>query len=148
MKLSTRGQYGSRLVLDLALHQEQGPVLLRDIARRQQIPLPYLKQLVAPLVGAGILRSARGAKGGLLLAKPPEQVNLREVVQLLEGPIAPVECVNDPRLCERSVTCATRDVWAEMQKAIEDVLEGTNLRDLMERQREKEQRPGVAMYNI
>jgi len=147
MKLSTRGQYGSRLLLDLALHQERGPVLLRDIARRQQIPLPYLKQLVAPLVGGGLLRSTRGAKGGLVLAKPTEQIRLNEVIELLEGPICPVECVNDASLCERSVTCAPRDVWIELQKAIEGVLEGTTLRDMMERQREKEE-PVGAMYNI
>ena len=131
----------------MALHQERGPVLLRDIARRQQIPLPYLKQLVAPLVGGSVLRSTRGAKGGLLLAKPPEQISLKEVVQLLEGPIAPVECVNDPAVCERAHTCAPRDVWVELQKAIEGVLEATTLRDLMERQREKEE-PVGAMYNI
>ncbi|MEK7352882.1 MAG: Rrf2 family transcriptional regulator [Chloroflexota bacterium] len=147
MKLSTRGQYGSRLLLDLALHQERGPVLLRDIARRQQIPLPYLKQLVAPLVSGGLLRSTRGAKGGLLLAKPTEQIRLREVIQLLEGPIAPVECVNDPAVCERSRTCAPRDVWIELKQAIEGVLEATTLRDMMERQREKEE-PVGAMYNI
>ena len=147
MKLSTRGQYGSRLLLDLALHQTRGPVLLRDIASRQQIPLPYLKQLVAPLVGGGLLRSTRGAKGGLFLAKPPEQIRLNEVVQLLEGPIAPVECVNDPTVCERAPTCAPRDVWIELQKAIEGVLEANTLRDLMERQREKEE-PVGAMYNI
>ncbi|MEK9149047.1 MAG: Rrf2 family transcriptional regulator, partial [Candidatus Desantisbacteria bacterium] len=103
--------------MDLALHQERGPVLLRDIARRQQIPLPYLKQLVAPLVSGGLLRSTRGAKGGLLLAKPTEQIRLREVIQLLEGPIAPVECVNDPAVCERSRTCAPRDVWIELKQA-------------------------------
>ncbi len=147
MKLSNRGQYGTRLLLDLALHQERGPVLLRDIAGRQQIPLPYLKQLVAPLVSGGLLRSTRGAKGGLLLAKSPEQIRLREVVQLLEGPIAPVECVNDPAVCERARTCAPRDIWIELQKAIEGVLEANTLRDLMERQREKEE-PVGAMYNI
>src|SRR3990172_8683947 len=107
MKLSTRGQYGSRLLLDLALHQDQGPVLLRDIACRQQIPLPYLKQLVAPLVGGGLLSSTRGAKVFLWLAKPAEEVHLRELIQLLGGPMAPFECVNDPRLCERSSSCAT-----------------------------------------
>jgi len=121
--------------------------LLRDIAGRQQIPLPYLKQLVAPLVSGGLLRSTRGAKGGLLLAKSPEQIRLREVVQLLEGPIAPVECVNDPAVCERARTCAPRDIWIELQKAIEGVLEANTLRDLMERQREKEE-PVGAMYNI
>ncbi|MBI2850218.1 MAG: Rrf2 family transcriptional regulator [Chloroflexi bacterium] len=147
MKLSTRGQYGARLLLDLALHKAEGPVLLKDIARRQEIPLAYLKHLVAPLVGAGILRSARGAKGGLLLAKPPEQVKLREVIQLLEGPINPVECVNDPAVCGRSSSCATRDVWVDLQKAMEGVLEATTVANLVERHREKEQ-PVGAMYNI
>ena len=135
------------MLLDVGLHQERGPVLLRDVALRQQIPLSYLKHMVAPLVGAGILRTARGAKGGLLLAKPPEQVRLREVISLLEGPIAPVECVNDPSVCERSRSCATRDVWARLQEAMEGVLEATTVRELMERQREKEQ-PGAEMYNI
>jgi Rrf2 family protein len=129
------------------MYQQAGPVLLRDIAKRQGIPLPYLKQLVSPLVTGGILRSTRGARGGLLLAKPPEQIKLIEVIQLLEGPVCPVECVNDRTACERSVTCAPRDVWLELQKAIEGVLEATTLRDLMERQREKEQ-PIGAMYNI
>ena len=147
MKLSTRGQYGSRLLLDLALHQEREPVLLKDIARRQQIPLAYLKHLVTPLVGAGILHTTRGAKGGLFLARPPEQIRLNEVIQLLEGPIAPVECVDDPAVCERSSFCATRDVWARLKDAMEGVLEATTLRDLMEIQREKEQ-PAAAMYNI
>ena len=147
MKLSTRGRYGSRLLLDLALHQEQGPVLLRDIAQRQQIHLPYLKHLIAPLVAGGILRSVRGAKGGLLLVKSPEQIKLREVIQLLEGSLAPVECVIDPGLCEHSESCVTRDIWAELQKAMDGVLETTTLRDLMERQKEKTQ-PSALMYNI
>ena len=120
---------------------------MRDIARRRQIHLPYLKHLIAPLVSGGILRSARGAKGGLLLLKSPEEIKLREVIQLLEGTIAPVECVDDPGVCERSSYCATRDVWIEMQRAMDGVLEATTLRDLMERQREKEQ-PVAAMYNI
>jgi Rrf2 family cysteine metabolism transcriptional repressor len=147
MKLSTRGRYGSRLLLDIALHQEEGPVLLRDIAQRQQIHLPYLKHLIAPLVAGGILRSVRGAKGGLFLIKPPEQVRLNEVIQLLEGPIAPVECVIDPEVCEHSECCVTRDIWAELQKAMDKVLETTTLRDLIERQKEKGQ-PAEAMYYI
>ena len=121
--------------------------MLKDIARRQEIPLPYLKHLVAPLVSAGILRSARGAGGGLLLAKPPEQIRLREVIQLLEGLICPVDCVNDASVCTRSAVCAMRDIWIELQQAIENVLEGTTLKDLMERQLEK-QHSGVAMYHI
>lgn len=147
MRLSTKGRYGTRLLLDLALHQEQEPVLLKDIGRRQQIPLAYLKHLVAPLVGAGIIRSARGAKGGLTLVKSPEQIKLRDVIQLLEGPVVPVECLSDPTVCELYECCAIRDVWNELQKTVEDVLDTTTLRDLMERQREKEQ-PIGAMYHI
>ena len=88
----------------------------------------------------------RTSRGGLLLAKPPEQIRLREVIQLLEGPICPVECVNDAAVCERAAFCAPRDVWIELQRAIEGVLEGKTLRDLMERQKEKE--PVGVMYNI
>ncbi len=147
MKLSTRGRYGSLLLLDLALHREKGPVLLRDIAQRQQIPLPYLKHLIAPLIAAGLLRSTRGAKGGLLLVRPPEQVTLREVIQLLEGSIAPVECINNPEVCERSGFCAPRDIWVELNEAMEGVLEATTLQDLVEKQRMKQQ-PEAAMYHI
>ena len=111
---------------------------MRDIAQRQQIPLPYLKRLIAPLVSASILRGTRGTKGGLRLLKSPKDIKLKEVIQLLEGRLAPVECVDDPGICERSSYCATRDLWVEMQRAMEEVLEATTLKDLMERQREKE----------
>ena len=148
MKISTRGQYGTRLLLDLALSQEQEPVLLRDIARRQNIPLAYLKHLVPPLVSAGILRSARGAGGGLLLARPPEQIKLNEVVSLLEGPIAPVDCLSDPAVCRRSGFCAPQDMWRKLQTAMIDALESFSLRELMENQKEKDARPAGAMYNI
>ena len=91
MKLSTKGQYGTRALLDLALRETAEPVPLKDIAQRQQIPLQYLEHLITPLITAGILRSIRGAKGGILLAKPPEEIRLSEVIQNLEGPIAPTE---------------------------------------------------------
>jgi Rrf2 family transcriptional regulator, cysteine metabolism repressor len=147
MKLSTRGRYGTRLLLDLAFHQDDGPVLLADVARRQHIPLPYLKHLISPLVGGGVVRSARGAKGGISLVKPPEEIRLSEVIQLLEGSIAPVDCIDDPGACERSSSCVTRDVWMELQKAMDNVLGATTLSDLMERQKEKEN-PMPEMYNI
>ena len=147
MKLSTRGQYGTRMLLDLALHQSEEPVLLKDIAQRQQISLPYLEHLITPLIAGGIVRSTRGARGGVSLAKPPEQVKLSEVIQLLEGSIAPVACVNDPGACSRSESCVTRDVWAELGKAMNEILESTTLQDLVERQKRKE-RPETAMYYI
>ena len=147
MKLSTRGRYATRALLDLALHQEEAPVLLKDIAQRQLISLPYLEHLITPLVAAGIVRSTRGARGGVSLAKPPKQVKLSEVIQLLEGSIAPVECVNNPEICSRSKSCVTRDIWGELKQAINGVLESTTLQDLVERQKGKEQ-PEAAMYNI
>jgi Rrf2 family protein len=139
MKLSTRGRYGTRALLDIALHGGQGPILLRDIAQREQISLMYLEHLITPLVTAGIIGSTRGARGGVWLAKPPQQITLNEVIRLLEGSIAPVECVSNPKTCSRSDRCATRDVWAELEKAMNGVLEATTLQDLVERQKTKEQ---------
>lgn len=145
MKLSTRGQYGTRALLDLALHRGEGPVLLKDIAQRQQISLAYLEHLVAPLIAGGVLRSTRGARGGVSLARPPAEIRLSEVVQLLEGSITPVECIDNPGVCDRSGSCATRDIWGEMKKAINGVLDATTLQDLAERQKRKE-RPAEMYY--
>ncbi len=147
MKLSRRARYGSRALLDLALHQGEGPILLKDIAQREQIPLFYLAHLITPLVAAGIVRSIRGARGGVWLGRPPGEIRLSEVVLLLEGPIAPVECVDDPGICARSESCATRDIWGELKQAIDGVLESTTLQDLAERHRRKEQ-PKAVMYYI
>jgi len=147
MKLSTRARYGTRALLDLGLHQREAPVLLKDIAQRQQISLKYLEHLITPLIAGGLVRSTRGARGGVSLAKPPEQVKLSEVIYLLEGSIAPVDCINNPRVCSRSELCVTRDIWGELKKAMNGVLESTTLQDLVERQRRKEQ-PEEAMYHI
>jgi Rrf2 family protein len=133
--------------LDLALHQEEAPVPLRDIAQREQISLRYLEHLITPLIAAGIVVSTRGPKGGVSLTKPPHLVKLREVIQLLEGSIAPVDCVNNPEICNRSELCVTRDVWLELKEAIDGVLEATTLQDLVERQKRKKQ-PESAMYHI
>ena len=147
MKLSTRGRYATRALLDLALHQEQAPTQLKDIAQRQEISLPYLEHLITPLIAAGIILSTRGPRGGVSLGKPPEKIKLSEVIQLLEGSIAPAECVNNPEICTRSELCATRDIWSELKKAMNGVLESTTLQDLVERQRRKEQ-PEQAMYYV
>jgi Rrf2 family cysteine metabolism transcriptional repressor len=137
MKLSTRGRYGLRTLLDLALHQDEGLVPLKDIARRQEFSLPYLEHLIAPLVAAGLVGSTRGARGGVSLLKPPAEVKLSEAVQLLEGSIGPVDCVNNPALCHRSAFCVTRDIWVEMKEAMGHVLDSTTLQDLVERQERK-----------
>ena len=147
MKLSTRGRYGTRALLDLALHQNETPVLLKDIARRQQISLQYLEHLITPLVAGGILRSTRGPGGGISLARSPKEIRLDEVIQRLEGSITLVECVTNPEVCTRAESCVTRDVWSELKNVINKVLESTTLQDLVERQKRKKQ-PEEAMYYI
>jgi Rrf2 family protein len=137
MKLSTRARYGTRALLDLAVHGSAEPVSLKDIAKRQQISLQYLEHLMTPLIAAGLVRSVRGPKGGVLLAKPPEKIMLSEIIQLLEGSIAPVDCVDNPKLCPRSGLCVTRDIWDEVKKAMEGVLETTTLQNMIERQQRK-----------
>ncbi len=147
MKLSTKGRYGTRALLDIALHQGEGPAPLKEIARRQQISLQYLEHLITPLIAGGIVRSIRGPRGGVSLLKAPEEVRLSEVIQLLEGSIAPADCVNNPGICDRSKSCVTRDIWDEMKKAMDGVLESTTLQDLVERHKRKEQ-PEQAMYYV
>ena len=147
MKLSTRGQYGTRALLDLALHRGEWPILLKDIARRQQISLRYLEQLITPLIAGGIVRSTRGPRGGVSLARALEKIKLSDVIRLLEGSVAPVECIDNPETCSRSASCVTRDVWGEMKKAMDDILESTTLQDLVERQKKKEQTE-PAMYYV
>lgn len=137
MKLSTKTRYGVRAMLDLALHQGEAPVPLKDIAERQQLSPAYLEQLVGHLIAAGLVRSVRGSKGGLSLAKAPRHIKLGEIYQALEGPTAPVECVDDPGLCPRSQFCVTRDVWSEVKGALDVVLESRTLDDLVERERTK-----------
>lgn len=144
MKLSTKGRYGTRALLDIALHCQEGPVPLKDIAQRQQISLPYLEHLITPLIESGIIRSSRGIGGGVSLAKPPEDIRLSEVIGLLEGSLAPTKCVNNPEVCSRSEFCATRDIWRELKTAMDRVLESTTLQDLVERQKTK----GQPMYYI
>ncbi len=147
MRLSTKTRYAARALLDLALHEAETPVLLKDIAARQQISVMYLEQLMRPLIAAGIIRSIRGPKGGICLAKSPAEINLARIVRLFEGSMAPVECVNRPGVCPRSEYCVTRDVWGEVERAIDGVLETTSIQDLVERQRKK-MPPEVVTYQI
>jgi len=147
MRLSSRGKYGTRALLDLALHCDENPVPLKDIAQRQQISLQYLEHLITPLIAGGIIRSTRGPRGGVWLMRHPHEVRLSEVIQLLEGSVTPVECVDNPQTCSRSNQCVTRDIWGELKKAMVGVLESTTLQDLVERQKIKDNSE-VAMYYI
>ena len=147
MKLSTKGRYATRAMLDLALYSGNGPVLIRDISKRQEISELYLKQLLPPLRAAGLIRSIRGARGGFTLAKPPSQIRLIEIVQIMEGSTAPVECLDDASICQRSDLCVIRGAWVEMKKAMDRVLESTTLQNLVE-QYKKKRDASVGSYQI
>ncbi|HID12038.1 MAG TPA: Rrf2 family transcriptional regulator [Candidatus Latescibacteria bacterium] len=137
MKLSTRTRYGTRAVLDLAMHHGEGPIFVKDIARRQGISKKYLDHIITALKAAGLVKSFRGAHGGYILAKDPASIKLSDVVQALEGPLTPVDCVDDPSMCPRSPYCVTIEVWADVKRAIFEVLNSLTLQDLVERQGRK-----------
>ena len=139
MKISTKGRYATRALAELARHYGEGPVLLRDIAKKQQIPLQYLEHLINPMAAAGLVMTTRGAKGGIRLIQPPENIRISQVVEIMEGPIIPVNCIAEPGSCQRSGECVTRDVWTEVQQAIYGVLNSVTIKDLVERQHRKDE---------
>lgn len=150
MKISTRGRYGVRLMLELAQDYGKGPLTLREISRRQGISEKYLWQLVTPLKKAGLITAERGAHGGYSLSKRPSKITLKQIVTTLEGPLCAVECVENPGICKRARMCASRDVWKEVSDKIDDTLEGITLEDLAERELIKSQGAGsgTSMYYI
>lgn len=137
MKISSRTRYGTRVLLELALRWGEGPILVKDIAQRQHIPLPYLQQLIGPLTKKQIIETFRGPRGGISLLKPPNEIRLSEVVQLLDGSIARVKCVDNPETCPFSGLCVTHDIWCEVKKATSKVLESVTLQELVWRWRQK-----------
>ena len=134
MKLTTRSRYGTRMILDMALHGQDGPVRIKDIAERQGVSVKYLEKLVRELKQAGFVRSRRGPRGGHELAMPLEAVTVGDIVRTLEGELSLVECDADPgRTCPRLADCLTREVWAEAARAMHKALDGITLADLVAR---------------
>jgi Rrf2 family protein len=132
MRISTRGRYAARALVDIALFQEGGPVSLREICERQGLSPKYLDQVLTRLKQAGIIRALRGARGGFVLAKPSEEIDLLSVILAVEGPVQVVDCVQDALFCEKSETCVTRGLWIKVSKAVEQVLASTRLKDLID----------------
>ena len=132
MKISTRGRYGTRMMLDLAAHHDQGPTPLREIAKRQDLSVKYLEQLIIPLKAAGYIRSVRGARGGYTLAKKPDKINVGQIIKVLEGGLSLVDCVEDPKLCEREKNCPTRDIWLSMSERLMEELSSLTLSDVLD----------------
>lgn len=130
MKLSTRSRYGTRLLVDMAQHYNQGPVQLGDIARRQNISVKYLEQIIIPLKKAHYIESVRGPKGGHILTRPPEEISVAEIVALLEEGASLTECAEHAEVCERADFCPTRLVWKEAAEAMFDKLQTITLADL------------------
>ena len=124
MKISTKGRYALRMMVDLAQHEQNGPVSLRDIARRQQLSDKYLEQIVTPLARAGLVRSVRGAGGGYLLTRKPEEYSVGDILRPVEGDLAPVECATDEGFCEHSCDCVTVELWQDIHRAAEGFGEG------------------------
>jgi len=145
MKLSTKGRYAVRLMMDLAEHYNQGAIVLRDIALRQEISEKYLWQLINPLKNAGMIVSTRGAQGGYCLTAPPECITLKDILLVVEGPLDLVDCTQKPVLCNRSNRCAARDVWTEISEKLHDILDSFTLKYMIDQQNRKEQ---VFSYNI
>jgi len=133
MRLSTRGRYGTRLMVDLAQHYADGPIPLAEIARRQDLSAKYLEQLIILLRGAGLIRSVRGRRGGYMLARKPEAISVGEIVETLEGKLSVVDCVLEPELCYRATECPTREIWVGMTDMLKQQLFSLSLGDILEK---------------
>jgi len=134
MRISSRAHYGLRMMTELGKAYGQGPLSLTEIARTEHLPLAYLEQLVAPLRRGGLVEGTRGVHGGYRLTRDPAVVSVREIIELLEGKVAPVECLTDTYLpggCVREPDCHSRSLWGRLQAAVNGVLGGTTLQDLI-----------------
>ena len=133
MKISTRGRYALRLMLDIAVNSATRPVSIKDIAKRQDISDKYLEQIVSVLNKAGFVKSIRGPQGGYKLTKRPEQYTVGMILRLTEGSLAPVSCLDDEvNMCDRQEECVTLILWRKLDDAIKSVIDNVTLADLME----------------
>ena len=146
MKISTKFRYGLRAMLDLAVAQGDSPVLVQSIAERQQLSKKYLENLLIALKSAGLVRSVRGAKGGYLLARNPEEITIEAISTALEGPLVLADCVAHPGGCDRLEECATQELWASMTNALTDILRHTTLADIVSRSREMARKQSSMYY--
>lgn len=138
MKISTKGRYALRMLLDLAEHQNDGYVALKDIADRQGISKKYLEQIVPILNKTDILRTNRGFQGGYRLAKAPDKYTVGEILRQTEGSLAPVACLeHEPNECARYGECATLTVWEGLYRVVNEYLDGITLQDILDRQKEQ-----------
>ena len=139
MKISTKGRYALRMLVDLAEHRDDGYISLHDIARRQDISKKYLEQIIPIFNQSDLLRANRGSQGGYMLARSPEKCTVGEILRLTEGTLSPVPCADqDPVECERSADCAMISVWQGLYRVVNEYLDGITLQDIIDRKREHE----------
>lgn len=132
MKISTKGRYALRLMLDIANNSKERPVSVKDIANRQGISDKYLEQIISVLNGAGFVKSVRGAQGGYLLKKKPEEYTVGSILRLTEGSLAPTSCVEEEGSCDRIDKCVTAKIWKQINDAVNNVVDNITLADIME----------------
>ena len=138
MKISTKGRYSLRMLIDLAEHKESGYISLKDVAKRQQISKKYLEQIIPIFNHSGMLLTNRGAQGGYKLARTPDKYTVAEILRLTEGSIAPVACLDqEPNECERSAECVTLPIWQGLYDVITEYLEGITLQDILDQEQER-----------
>lgn len=148
MKISFRGDYALKAILDLSLHYNKGLVRIQEIAKRQDIPIKYLEQILLALKGAGYLSSQRGAKGGYYLAKNPKNITLGEIIRLMEGPISPITCVSKScfKRCNEETKCVFRPLWNKIRLLTEEVVDQISFADMCRDYEEKNKEKSDMYY--
>ncbi len=134
MKLSTKGRYGVKAMVELALAYGEGPIALNSIAEKQGISIHYLEQLFASLRKAGLVRSIRGAQGGYVLGDKPQKITVGDIIRTLEGPLAPADCVVEDNVndCNKAELCVTRNLWVKIRDSINEVVDSITLQDMLD----------------
>lgn len=132
MKISTKGRYGIRLMICLALNYKEGHISLKEIAKKQELSEKYLEQIINPLTKAGLVNSYRGAQGGYCLTKEPSKITVGEILHVLEGSLSPVDCVDNETNCPKSSCCSSISLWRKIKEAVDDVVNNVTLADLVE----------------
>ncbi len=148
MKISTKGRYGLRILIDLATHDPEKPRLIRDIAQSQQISEKYISRLVIDLRRAHLIRSVRGVKGGFHLAKRPDEITLLDILETMEGPISVVDCVRSPEKCKRQSLCPARDIWMDLNEGIRQLTRKITLDDILNAYSRHNAELGITDYCI
>lgn len=136
LRLSTKARYGLRALISLARHYGEGPIMAKIIAKEEDISENYLEQIMELLRRSGIVRSVRGAQGGFILVKSPQEIKIKEIIDILEGPVILVDCLSSPEVCKRSKDCPARTLWEELKGNIVQFLESKSLVDLISNESE------------